>query len=531
MTTLTVKAGSAGVGKSTQLIQDALDNRLQLKSVFIMTPTHTAKENLVKSIDDLLKAEYQKPLAPKVKVQALENLRYSVHVLGSSYRGEEVILIDEMSMIEMTDFKALLWDTKRLPNVSITAYGDIKQLPSVNGSSFAEVLLRNNVEGDFWKWVKDAYENVDMDTLIAPANWELEPVAFQTMLKNYRLNNLGFESYNEEYIQALLDNVIDYSSDEDNDYFKPVINAVKNYNLIIAPTHERGNEVNTYVQTAFKENAIKVFPFVKELTGTKVYLNPNHSFQTKLHREYPFMKSVPENINMATMVPTAYIVTDYAQGATVDDAIYYFGDKAIPSGKVQHFYSYNRLFTSITRSRNLTQVIGNAKEVAKQLEIFPMSEQQRLEYRTADVAVKELFNRLYEMQGQLTKKEVYDLYLKVFETVTPDEDIQRELEAYNVTSVPYTVEQLTLRFKNYDTTKVITGVINYKALFYDMYISSVRSASAEKRQGKGKIQVWVNGLNTQEVRDVKKATNELSRAKFKDAYGFDKRQVIKALSA
>lgn len=521
MTTLKIVAGSAGVGKSTRLINDGLEASLQMKSVFIMVPTHTAKDNLVKAIDDMLKVEYQDMFASQAKIKALEKMRYNVHVLYG-YSGEEVVLIDEMSMINVPTLKALFWDTYFLPHVAITGYGDAKQLESIAGNSMIEELLRLNVEGDVWQWVQEAYENVAFNTMVAPNNWRLEgPVEFETMLTNYRLNNLGFDGYNDEYIDALFNYAIDYSGEIDKDYSEAILSAVENYSLIIAPTHDRGSEVNDYIMRAYPKTYIEVMPFVKETNGTKVYLNPANPNQDELHEKFPFMKSIPGNVDMKNLTPTAYIVVNVAQGATVDNAVYYFGDSKIPAGKVQHFYSYNRIFTAITRSRNLTQLIGNTAEMRKQFDIHPMSAKQRLQYRTADVAVTELFERLYAMKEELSLDEIHEMFMKIFEVVKPDDKVAKELEDYNVKSIPYTKEQLVLRFKSYDSTKALRYGFHpdYKQKIYDKHIAEVRGKSAK---GKGAVQTWINSLTPAQLEEVKKDLESLSVRKFAEKY--DKRQ-------
>lgn len=534
MTTLKVVAGSAGVGKSTRLINDALQAQMQMKTVFVMVPTNTAKDNLVQKVDELLAVEYQNPLAPKAKIKALEKLRYSIHVLYG-YKGEDVVLIDEMSMINVPTLKALFWDTYFLPNIAITAYGDAKQLPSIKGNSMIEELLRLNVEGDLWSFVAEAYENVAFNVMTPPDNWRLEgSVEFETMLTNHRLNNLGFSGYNDEYIEALFNNAVDYSNDDTKDYSAEIIEAVTHYNLVICPTHDRGSEVNEYIESAYGERAGEVFPFVKQAKGTKVYLNPLHPNQDMLHAKFPFIKDLPANEDRKDLTLTAYVVVDVSQGGTVDDAVYFFGDKSIPSGKVQHFYSYNRIFTAITRSRNLTKLIGNAAEMHKQFDIHPVSAQQRLQHRTADVAVQELFNRLYGMDKELSIEDVYDMFMKLYEIVKPDVATMKELEAYNVVSHPYTMAQLVLKFKDYDTMQAIKtqnalNVVNYKAKFYDTHIKEANSQNGAKSAGKGKVQVWINSLDEAELAKVTEDVQTMSQRKFKEAYGKTQVTVKKAL--
>lgn len=255
-----------------------------------------------------------------------------------------------------------------------------------------------------------------------------------------------------------------------------------------------------------------------------------------MHKAFPFIKDVDSTVNQNGLEPTAYVVVDIAQGATVDNAVYYFGDTKIPNG-VQNFYSYNRLYTAITRSRNLTQLIGDMSEVRKQLSLFPMSAQQRLEYRFAQRTMKELFNRMYVMTQEITEDEAYSLFMKLFNEGVPDGKIQQELIDYNVTSKPYTLKQMVLKFKDYDSTqaqlKSGSFVVDYKVKFYDENISRANSEKMIGKvnaKGRGKVQTWINSLSESELNNVRKDVQVLSVRKFADKYNkMAKKNVISAL--
>jgi len=532
MTRLKMVAGSAGNGKSTKLIEQAINASLQRKSVYIMTPTHTAKDNIKKGLNEKLQEEYGHVPSNQLRIKMMQELVYKVHVGLNSYRGEEIVLIDEMSMVDMTTFKALFWDMKNLDNAEITAYGDIKQLPAVRENSFAEVLFRNNISDSFWDWTKQAYDE-DMVTLIAPESWELEDrnVELEILTHNYRLNKLGFDSYDESYIDTLLENTIYYSNE--SDYEKIIVHAINNYVLIITPTHARGEEVNDYVYSYFDEESeselspFEVFPFVKLIGDTKVYLNPNHHDLAALKSAFDFVSEVPKGFKMSKAEYTAYIVVNVAQGATVDNAVYYMGNTPIPDGKVQSFYNYNRLFTAITRSRNLTQLVGDKREISRQLDIFPESAQQRLEYRHAKETVSLLFDHLYALSNALTKEEVYELYMKLFNEELPNAETRKQLEMFDVVSTPYTPERLALAFKDYDDSKVLNGMVDYKSLLYKKHVSEVNGSNKKGKTGGGKVQKWIDSL--EDKTEVRTDVEELSVRKFKAKYGMEKKNVTKAL--
>lgn len=536
MTKMKVVAGAPGVGKSTRLIEDGVQAILLGNAVYITTPTNTARNNLIEKIDELLKEEGHKHFDKNDRAEALKSLRGNIHLIGADYQAEDFILIDEISMISVGVFKSLLFDANPLPDVQIVAYGDAKQLPAIHANSVIEMLLRENISTDLWEWVKEAYEDAP-SVMVPPANWRLEgDVEFETMLINYRLNELGFDGYDAEYIDTLFANAIDYSDDDTKDYSAEIIAAVENYSLIMTSTHERGEEVNAYIKQSYGTNASGIMPFVKSSSDTKVYLNPENKDQESLHKAFPFIKDVDSTVNQNGLEPTAYVVVDIAQGATVDNAVYYFGDTKIPNG-VQNFYSYNRLYTAITRSRNLTKLIGDMSEVRKQLNLFPMSAQQRLEYRFAQRTMKELFNRMYVMTQEITEDEAYSLFMKLFNEGVPDGKVQQELIDYNVTSKPYTLKQMVLRFKDYDVTqgqlKSGSFVVDYKVKFYDENISRANSEKMigkANAKGRGKVQNWINSLSQEELNQVKRDVQVLSVRKFADKYNkMAKKNVISAL--
>ena len=536
MTKMKVVAGAPGVGKSTRLIEDGVQAILLGNAVYITTPTNTARNNLIEKIDELLKEEGHKHFDKNDRAEALKSLRGNIHLIGADYQAEDFILIDEISMISVGVFKSLLFDANPLPDVQIVAYGDAKQLPAIHANSVIEMLLRENISTDLWEWVKEAYEDAP-SVMVPPANWRLEgDVEFETMLINYRLNELGFDGYDAEYIDTLFANAIDYSDDDTKDYSAEIIAAVENYSLIMTSTHERGEEVNAYIKQSYGTNASGIMPFVKSSSDTKVYLNPENKDQESLHKAFPFIKDVDSTVNQNGLEPTAYVVVDVSQGATVNDAVYYFGDTKIPNG-VQNFYSYNRLYTAITRSRNLTQLIGDMSEVRKQLSLFPMSAKQRLEYRFAQRTMKELFNRMYVMTQEITEDEAYSLFMKLFNEGVPDGKVQQELIDYNVTSKPYTLKQMVLRFKDYDVTqgqlKSGSFVVDYKVKFYDENISRANSEKMigkANAKGRGKVQNWINSLSQEELNQVKRDVQVLSVRKFADKYNkMAKKNVISAL--
>ena len=516
-TKLAVIAGRPGSGKSTILIQDGINAILGGKSLYVMTPTHSARRSLQSAID----YQYANELSATRK-EALRKLRYSIHVLNG-YALQEIILIDEMSMVSVPALFNLLYRTQYVkPTPEIHMYGDLAQLPVIKGNSVIEELIRANVEGNVWDWAKNAYENVDFTSLPAPASWHLEhDIEFKVLLENYRLQAEGFTDYNKEYFSYLLDHVIDKAED----YKQALIDAVEKMALIVSPTHNRGAQVNKMLQEHYGKSWYEVAPFVKMPKDTKVYLNPANEQLPELKKAFKFLEVLPDVNDMNKVEFTAYVVTNVAQGATVDNAVYFMGDDAIPDGKTQHHYSYNNFVVSVSRSRQATQLIGKKESFEKMIDIVPISAQQRLQHHKSDKAINLLFENLYARNDELTADDIYELYLNTFNDIDESNLAQAdELRDYGIISTPLSKKEMILKFKDYDTMRGMAVHNNY-ALIYRDYIQSINKENAK---GKGKTQAWVNSLSDDELAELK-ADTDLSRAKFKAKYGKDKRQVVKAL--
>ena len=260
---------------------------------------------------------------------------------------------------------------------------------------------------------------------------------------------------------------------------------------------------------------------------TKVFLNPSHYDLEELKKAFKFLDVLPDSKDAKKYKPTAYIVVNVAQGATVKNTLYYMGNTGLPSGNNKHHYSYNNFYTAITRSRKRAQLVGDKKSFEEMLEIMPVSAQQRLGHFRAEIVMDYLFEELKARRGiVLSDEEVYNLYLRIFDDTSDDElDNAQELADYNVTSEPYTFNEMKLHFKDWKAF----GVHNYYEI-YDRYRREVKVNNGAKKAGKGKIQIWVNSISDEELEQVKKDANDLSIRKFKSKYGKDKRQVVKALS-
>ena len=544
-TSMKIIAGEPGAGKTTRLIKDGVDEILSLRTVTIIVPTHSARQTIVDKIDEMLLVEIN-----EVRKNALMKLRYNVNVLYG-YAGEQTILIDEISMISVPILFNILYRTLDVKGAKIIGYGDIKQLPVIKGNSIIEELLRNNLTVDVWEWVKEAYNNVEQNKLVAPKSWKLAScVQFETLLKNYRLQANGYTGYTQEYIQDVIDNAI---YNEGGYYDEVLYNALYNNTLIIAPSHYRGAEVNKSLINLCEDNFDKVAPFVKEISGTKVYLNPDNKNYKAVKSAFGFVKEVPINFNPDKFEHTAYVVVNVAQGATVDNVLYYMGNKPI-SGQAKNFYTRNNLYTAITRSRNIAQLVGYKGSFEEMMNNLPLSAQARLHHVKAREAVLVLFDKLMMMNNKLEFSDIYELYLKLFKDTTVPGKIGEELSVYGIVHEPFEKNELKLQFKDYDTQKAILSgfKFDYKTEIYDKYISELNSEKMKGKKnslgkknskgkqnakghknhsGKGKNQIWVLSLNNDELAELKLDIENMTVRDFKDKYNKTKRLVAKAVEA
>lgn len=553
-TQLNIVAGQPGVGKSHRLINDALTELLDNKqTVVIITPTHSARSNLQAVIDEKINAINTDEIGKRkldieithrdyLELKALNYLKRNIKVMYG-YAKETRVFIDEISMISVPTLFNLLYQTQYMKDVKITAYGDIKQLPAINSNSVIEELLRPNIKGNLWDWVRQAYENVEFDKLEAPKHWHLKnAVNFEVMLTNYRLQEQGFNNgFNDEYIEKVMNNVFFNGDDSNNkesatsDYYKNIIiEVVKSHVLIISPTHDRGKEVNDFIWNEYGSEAIYQFPFLKEIRGTKVYLNPDYIDFKDLKREFPSINNLSEHDlkHIENFEPTAYVVVNVAQGITVENVLYYMGNTPISNGNKSH-YSFNNFYTAITRSKKLAMLAGKPELFRKMLDIHPITAQDRLRHIRADFAVKELFEQLLINSVELNKDQVFDLYMTIFNNNEefPYKGDMKDLSYYSITDEPYTLPELLLKFKNYDVMQALrNNTPNYRLSLYEPYIKETNVKNGENRAGKGKVQVWIKSLSADDLSQVEKDIEKLSMRKFKEKYKVDKRQTTKAIN-
>lgn len=521
--TISVLAGQPGTGKTYELVRRAVDDLVAYHSVWVVTPTNSSREAIRAIIDQQLASE-----TIVARQEALKTLRYSIGV-RTGYSGETRIYLDEASMFPLSSLMALFYQSEAVDDVHYTIVGDLKQLPAIKSSSVMEVLVSNNIDMNIWEWTKQAYEQIGFETMEAPASWRIgTPIDFEALLDNHRLQELGFTGYNEDYLNHVVANAIDRSATNrgEADYSDVILQALADYRLIIAPTHARGKIIDDYVIAKYGDEALVEFPFVRDGKSKKVYHNPRYKDPERLEQEYPFIPTVDYSVNPEDLSLTAYSSVDMAQGVTTNQGVLFFmGDKPIPSGKTQHHYSRNQLYTAVTRGKAEAQLVGRKASFEKMLTILPQSSQERLHYVKAERAVAELFKLLEKQKTEQTFEYIYNLYKKVF-TSTDLGNMTAEVVNSNVSSDIYTPDRLRLAFKAYDDDKA--SALNrpkYRELLYTTYISEVQSGNAKRKRGTGKVQKYLSSLTPAKLAQIKADVNNLSQSVFKNTYGLSKQSV------
>lgn len=520
--------GEPGVGKTYQLVTNALEDMKSGGSVFISVPTHASAQNIRSIIYRRMMCSYGDDQL------ALKQLLKSVHVLEDSYNGEEVVYVDEIGQWTASYFNSLLLKLQSVPSYNMHLSGDIKQLQPVVGFSPLEDLLRKNlnIETDkFWEWVaNNAYEHFTLKDLQAPALWRInEPIGINLLRTNYRLNKLGYDHYDNHFFDSVVANKVV----ELPDYTEQLSEAVSNYSAILVPTKQRGNEVNEIILNSL-DNLMEyqqLAPFIE--LDKKTYLNPYHKNLNRLKREFSGVPLVDEDVSLQNITFKYWATVHSMQGITVRSVTFYMGNSPIANGHRDH-YSQNLLYTSLTRASDEIVLLGLKESFEEMREIIPVTPQNTYGKYKAERAKAMLFNQL-QKDTMLTKKsfpEVYSLYTDIFESLAEPDEVVANSDVYQISYDMYSKHELALKFADYPISEAVTeGLKPDYAEFNHSERSKINSGNGSKKKGKGKVQEYVNSLSSAERVELLQRLSELSTRKFKEAYGMDKRQVVKALEA
>lgn len=519
--------GEPGTAKSYTLVQQALmDAKLGRSSnIYIMTPTGASKQNLISMFDKLKKEANDSLNFSDAKL--LEDLKWTVHVMDGRYQTQQYVYIDEFGQLPSTYFNSLLLNMQSASDVVLKAFGDIKQLTPPTGNSPVEALMRNNLETeDLWAFVADkCYDDFYFKKMTAPKMWQINTdITVHLLSENYRLKKLGYTSFNNEFFDSIIKQVTQKENYEDE-----LMQAVNDYNLILVATKNRGCEIDDLFEDKLSLKEYQGHaPFIEY--NNKTYLNPYNSDYKTLQSKFSGVPTIekPEQLSHRDVRFKYWATVHSTQGVTVSAVTFYMGNTPISNGHKNH-YSSNLFYTSITRASDSIQLLGLAESFKEMRHIQPVTPQKKLQHILADEAGDKLLENLYKQEGHVpyTFPQLRDMYDEIYKNLKPSNNLEHDLSDFNVTLMPYTDNELKLKFKDWDTSfGKGFGKPNYGKIIYEQYFNEVK---ANNRRGKGKVQIWLSGLSEDETKLVKQDAEDLSRAKFKSKYGKDKRAVVKAL--
>lgn len=516
MSVTSIKAfiGEPGTGKTynlTHIINGLLEN---CESVYIMNPTKSARNNVRKAFKELMQNG-------EMKYDNYVRAFKSTNVLhGFTESPSNNIFIDESAMVDLSAFYSLLYGVIGMEDVHIYLFGDMKQIEPVNGDSILKTLIEKsmpiNESRNIWQYVADTLYS-DMNDLIidAPDSWKLDCKVDITVLKqNHRLESKNFSGYDDEYYSNLIDNAI--VTDDYSGYLKY---ALEHNWLITTPTNARGNEINTILSEQYDDFKV-VAPFVVDSKGD-YYLNPFNKQYDKLKEAFNFLPEIDieslQNYNV-----TAYMSTHRVQSFTVDNVLFYMGNTPIANRHKTH-YSNNLLYTAISRAKHDVQLLGLPDSFKQMRETMPLTAQEKNVHLRAGLAIENLKNWIQQSDSIPTADEIYDKYVQLYE----DESLipkfeQSILDIYKIQSEIYT--------KRYVINHINDSFPEMFGFELTVWLKE-NSANAKKAPRKGKIKMWIDSLNDDELEQVK---SDLSNKKvrsndFESKYNFTKSQIRRAL--
>lgn len=520
--------GEPGTAKSYTLVQQALmDARLGRGSnIYIMTPTQASKQNLISMFDKLKKEANDHANLSDAKL--LEDLKWTVHVMDGRYQTQQYVYIDEFGQLPSTYFNSLLLNMQSASDVVLKAFGDIKQLTPPTGNSPVEALMRNNLETeDLWSFVADkCYDDFYFETMTAPKMWQIDiDITVHLLNENYRLKKLGYTSFNNDFFDSIIKQVT-----QKDDYEEELMQAVNDYNLILVATKSRGREIDDLFEEKLSLEEYQGYaPFIEY--NNKTYLNPWNKEYKTLQSKFSGVPTIekPEQLSHRDVSFKYWATVHSTQGVTVSAVTFYMGNKPISNGHKNH-YSSNLFYTSITRASDSIQLLGLAESFKEMRHIQPITPQKKLQHILADEAGNKLLEKLYKLESPVpyTFPQLRDMYDDIYKHLKPSNNLEHDLSDFNVTLMPYTDNELKLKFKDWDgSIGKGFGKPNYGKLIYEKYFNEVK---VNNRKGRGKVQIWLSGLTADEIEAVKQDVNALSVRKFKDKYNMAKKNVVKALS-
>lgn len=513
MTITNIKAfiGAPGTGKTHQLVRMVNDLINKDESVYIMNPTKSARNNVRKAFTEMLDNN-------DMSFDNYEEAIKSTNVLhGYDENLAQNIFIDESAMVDLSVFYSLLYMAQDIHDVHLYLFGDLKQIEPVNGDSILKTLIENTMDKDetrnIWEYVADTlYSDMNDMTVESPSSWKLDSnVNIEVFKKNYRLESKNFSGYNNDYYDDLIEHTI-----FEEDYSGYLKYAIENYYLITTPTHYRGKEINDSLKHQY-DDFESVAPFV--IVNKDYFLNPFNNNFDELKQAFDFLSVADIEVAQSGDF-TAYMSTHKVQSFTVDNVLFYMGNNPIGNRHKSH-YSNNLLYTAISRAKYNVQILGLPESFKEMRTIMPQTAQEKNVHLKASVAISNLSKWVESNNNTPTADEIYDKYIEMYkdESLIPKHE-ESILKIYNIESEPYR-KRYVINFIN----NKYTDKFGFTLAQWLKDNSSKSKANNTNAKGKGKVQLWIDGLSNEQLEEVKQDLNDLSIRKFKDKYGYNKRYI------
>lgn len=410
---ISITLGEPGSGKTTKLIEEAMEILAKGESLYILSPTHKSKSQLNKAINKAVET---------IGNNTYKELFSSLHVLGNNYVGEDNILLDEISMLSLDNLYSILFKARHHAK-KMLMFGDIGQLPPPRGVGTLEYLLRYNSRvlnidpHNFWKGISSLYEQSTNIELNIPRQWkdDIYSINLNILQKNYRLNfESGLTHYDDNFYDYVFKLII-----EKDDYTQELVNSLKESSLIIAPSHSLINNIDDLLQSHYGNNYNQVAPFVRvgsRGTGGKTYVNPEHPHYAQLLNRFYSIGAMPNNTT-ENYTPTSAVTAHYIEGIENDGVTFYLGKREITkSNNNTHFLNNNMLFTAVSRAKNPDKVVllGKRETFEKMRQTMPIEIDITANNIVNQNAKKNTMTKIKNSSNILPVDDIYNLFLEEF---------------------------------------------------------------------------------------------------------------------
>lgn len=519
---ISINCGEPGSGKTTKLIEEAMEILAKGESLYILSPTHKSKSQLNKAINKAVETTGD---------NTYKELFSSLHVLGNNYVGEDNILLDEISMLSLDNLYSILFKARHHAK-KMLMFGDIGQLPPPRGVGTLEYLLRYNSRvlnidpHNFWKGISSLYKQSINIELNIPRQWkdDIYSINLNILQKNYRLNaKSGLTHYDDNFYDYVFKLIL-----EKDDYTQELVNSLKESSLIIAPSHSLINNIDDLLQSHYGNNYNQVAPFVRvgsRGTGGKTYVNPEHPHYAQLLNRFYSIGAMPNNTT-ENYTPTSAVTAHYIEGIENDGVTFYLGQREITSSNNNtHFLNNNMLYTAVSRAKNPNKVVllGKRETFEKMRQTMPTEIDITANKIVNQNTRKNTMRKIENSSNILSVDNIYSLFLVEFEKEKARGKYDDLLDI-TPKNPRYIMNQFNPTSKNFEALP--QGYGRHYDNWKKEQLNKGNSKGGKNKKGRGKIQKYVADLfhnNPEEFNALKKESlSKVSPKDFQSHRGYNK---------